>query len=681
MTIPKVALSKTMTGHNSCHMPGRSCLFALALAWLIFLPITAVHAQTAVPRYEPSDCPVQLLDNLPVGCGTLIVPADYKQPQGPTINLPVIIIQSRNPNPASDPLLYTEGGPGHTSLNAVWWLAGSAFLDDRDIIVLEQRGNLYAQPDLACDISVLWEEAPGHTSCLDSLKEKDIDLTQYTTKSIAADIKALRQALGYEQWNLYGTSYSTRLMQLVMSTDTDGIRSVILQSVSPLDDTRYEHDPEHSARAIEVMLADCAADPGCAAAYPHLETDLYALVQELNAHPLPFEFEDSESGELTTVTVDGRRLLNWMVGDAFYGPAYPPHKTAFLPLLIDQVSQGNMDLLYPWLREELSSQFSMGFAWGLYFAVNCQDDAPGITADFMAQQTAVYPQLDGYIRHAEELAICRAWDLPPAAPLAGEPFRSDIPVLILAGSYDPITPPQWGKEVAENLNNSLFYEFPSSGHNVGTDNPCADSIKVSFLNDPTAVPDTGCLAVLPTPSFILPGEIAIAPGVYHIIGDIDMGNPQRGKRALEIMAAVSLIIFLVEIGYLLVRTAVWLALRSQERTKPDLLSRIGHPLAGITAVIAWFSMLSISNINNYVLNTSPITNYFGFPSDYPPVQTLGILILLFAFFTIILLPIAFLAWKRRYWSFPERLLFNLVSLAALFYTALLVHWDLHLLLF
>ena len=96
------------------------------------------------------------------------------------------------------------------------------------------------------------------------------------------------------------------------------------------------------------MFDDCAADPACAAAYPDLESQLYTLVSRLNADPVVVEIVSRDTGEPVSVPVDGNTLLGWMVTDAFYDPAYPPYMTAYLPLLIDQVEQGNTDLLYAW---------------------------------------------------------------------------------------------------------------------------------------------------------------------------------------------------------------------------------------------------------------------------------------------------------------------------------------------
>ncbi len=643
---------------------------------LLFALPTTSHAQETTPRFEPSACPVDVPDNPPIECGYLIVPENYDKPQGSIIRLPVIIIHSRSSNPAPDPILYTEGGPGYSSLSSVWWMARSEFVNNRDAIILEQRGNLYAQPNLDCDLSVWSETEAGHTPCLDSLKEKGIDLSQYTTAAIVADIHALRQTLGYETWNLYGSSYSTRLMQLTMHLHPEGIRSVILQSTSPLNETRYEHDLEHPMRAVQMMLDDCAADPACAAAYPDLETQLVTAVHDLNADPVSFDFTDSETGEPYSVAVDGTRFLDWMTTDAFYGPARPPHKTAYMPLLIDRVAQGNTELLFPWLDDQMHGRYmDSGFAWGLYFAVNCQDDASAVTAGMMAGQTAVYPQLDGYSRWARELEICNNWGLPAAPSLITEPLSSDIPTLILAGAYDPVTPPGWGQAVAAGLSRSYYYEFPSAGHNVDTDNPCSQSIKTAFINDPTAVPDSSCIANVPGPSFILPDDVAIAPGFYNSINDIDMGNP-RGKPLLEFLAAASLILFLLVIGYLLVVSVVRLIRRDKRPA-----DRITSLVAGLTAVAGWALVILISEVNHNLSRTDYLLLHFGLPLDYPPALATAVLVPVFIILTIGLVVLTVLTWKRRDGTAWRRTFFTLAAAAAVLFAGLMIRWDLHSLLF
>jgi pimeloyl-ACP methyl ester carboxylesterase len=643
------------------------CIVAL----LTVMPLASAHAhaQADVPRFEAADCPINVPDDPPIDCGYLVVPEDYDDAQGGTIRLPVIIIHSRNENPAPDPLLYTSGGPGWSSLGSAWYFADSAFAEDRDVIILEQRGNRYAEPSLACDVSVWWEEGEGNTPCLDSLMGRGIDPSNYTTASVVADIGALQDVLGYDEWNLTGASYSTTLMLLTMRAYSEDIRGVILVSVRPPTETKYEHDPEHAARALRVLFDDCAADPACSEAYPDLETKLYSLVGRLNAEPVSFDMVSRRTGEPFSLPVDGHDVLSWIMVDAFYGPSYRPHETAYLPLLIDQVEAGKTELLYPWVDRYWTEMLTNpNWSWGFYFSVICQESLPAADPEIVAAQAAAYPELDGYVRHSADFPICEAWNLPAAPLLVTEPVQSDIPTLILAGAFDPVTPPEWSRATADNLSNSYYYEFPSAGHNVGTDNPCAERMLAAFLNDPTTAPDAGCMADVPGPEFVLSGEVTILPSIYEVhYGEVGYTKVE------DRLFFGSLWVLTAGLAVLVIAGVVSLVRRQQRETRPDLIARLAYPLAGLVAVLYVGFFLVMRSVLRYLAATNGLALRFGLPVGY---EALLIISTLAAVLTVVLVIFAVLAWVRGYWSLLGRVFFSLVTLAAAVLTGLMAYWGL-----
>jgi pimeloyl-ACP methyl ester carboxylesterase len=623
-----------------------------------------------VPRFQPSKCPIDVPRDAQVQCGYLVVPEDYDEPEGATIRLPVIVVRSRSPNPAPDPLLYTAGGPGSSSLPAVWWFAASDYVADRDVVILEQRGNRYAEPSLMCDLSVWWEEKEGHTACLDSLLEAGIDPAHYTTESIVADLDALRRVLEYDQWNLFGVSYSTGVMLHAMHLHPEGIRSVVLDSVNPPTESKYEHDPEHPAQSLRVLFDDCAAAPACAAAYPELESQLYELVGRLNADPVVYELPDLETGERFTVSVTGDRLLNWMFEDSFYLPAHLPHPTPYLPLLIDQVGRGRTDLLLPWLIRDLT-RHSPTVAHGLYLAVSCQDEIPLADPEIVATQAGSHPELGGYVRHAREREICEIWNLPASPPLVAEPIESEIPTLILGGTYDPITRPEWARaSVAQNLRKGHFYEFPDVGHVVSFYSPCAQSMVAAFLNDPTIAPDSGCMANVAGPDFVTPQDVTIQPGIYRV--QLDIGEAPRNMPRLVAMLACVLL-FVVEILYLFSAGIVRLLRRGAPPKPTERGSRLAHLLAGLVAVINAAFVVALGVLLSTLDTTNPLLLYFGLPAGYAPLLFVPVAT---ALLTVALLVFTVLAWARRYWTVPERVLFSAVTGAAVAQAGLMAYWGL-----
>jgi pimeloyl-ACP methyl ester carboxylesterase len=84
-----------------------------------------------------------------------------------------------------------------------------------------------------------------------------------------------------------------------------------------------------------------------------------------------------------------------------------------------------------------------------------------------------------------------------------------VPALILAGEYDPVTPPAFGSAAAETLPNSHYFEFRGFGHVVlfqqaAPSGPpaCAMQVMAAFVDDPAHAPDGSCVDAIPPPRFI-----------------------------------------------------------------------------------------------------------------------------------------------------------------------------------
>ena len=138
-------------------------------------PMAAPQPAPDVPvEIEAAVCPIRVPEARNVECGYLIVPADYDDPAGDKLRLPYITLHSRSGDSKPDPIIFTVGGPGYSSLDSIWGFVNSSLSEDRDIIIFEQRGNLHAQPALTCDRLFWWDES-GNMPCKDSLEEQGIE--------------------------------------------------------------------------------------------------------------------------------------------------------------------------------------------------------------------------------------------------------------------------------------------------------------------------------------------------------------------------------------------------------------------------------------------------------------------------------------------------------------------------
>ena len=69
----------------------------------------------------------------------------------------------------------------------------------------------------------------------------------------------IRAALGYGTLNLIGVSYGTRLALTVMRDFPKVVRSVVLDSVVPLEASRFEDVPKDYDARLTALFENCAA--------------------------------------------------------------------------------------------------------------------------------------------------------------------------------------------------------------------------------------------------------------------------------------------------------------------------------------------------------------------------------------------------------------------------------------
>jgi predicted esterase len=78
-----------------------------------------------------------------------------------------------------------------------------------------------------------------------------------------------------------------------------------------------------------------------------------------------------------------------------------------------------------------------------------------------------------------------------------QPFSSDLPVLVLEGEFDPVTPPRYGQQVVKNLRNGRLLILRGQGHNV-IPIGCMPKLMARFIDTADAKAlDTSCLDKLP----------------------------------------------------------------------------------------------------------------------------------------------------------------------------------------
>jgi pimeloyl-ACP methyl ester carboxylesterase len=505
--------------------PLLAALAAVAAFALVVVPGDAPAAGPAQARYEPrfesAPCPT-----LPVPfpqdarCGFLVVPENRSRPEGRTIRLAVAIVPAVSPLPAPDPIVHLTGGPGGIAIFEAQQLVDAGFNRDRDLILMNQRGTYLSEPALTCEVidrfnrrqvalpldsrSTRRKHVAATRKCRRQLVARGIDIAAYNTTENAADFADLRRALGYDRWNVFGVSYGTDLALTIVRDHPEGLRSVILDSTVPPSVVDLAGLWPNARDGFQNLFRACTAQARCRSSFPNLERTFTGLVRRLESDPVRTTVTDPNTGRPTPVALDGGALANWLVATSL---TTPPLR--HVPSWIAQLAAGDPQRIAA-SRLVVAPVAPPGFVgYGLVYGVICREWVPfDSERQVLAQGRDVLPRYPRSVlaqppQFTYMFDDCRVWDVPAAPASVREPAVSDIPTLILSGSFDSVTSLTWAYAAAETLPNSRIASIPGVGHFVAPESPCAQSIIASFLLQPDT-PDTNCVATLRPPIFVTP---------------------------------------------------------------------------------------------------------------------------------------------------------------------------------
>jgi pimeloyl-ACP methyl ester carboxylesterase len=452
-----------------------------------------------VAPVEARPCPVAV----PAGttCGFLLVPQRRDVPDGRMIKVGYAVHRSTAADRKPDPIVYSSGGPGSPSLQLTGFLVRAPFGRDRDVVVIEQRGSRLSEPHLRCpevERSLLDSlSRPGRDAaeaealtaaartCKARLTADGDDLRGYTTAEIAADVIALRSALGYRSWNLFGVSYSTRSMLAAAAADPAGTRSVVLDSFLPAQIDQYDAVAPNLRAALDRVT-------------PGLSAKLLQVVQRLNRHPVSVPITDPLTGGRRTLHLTGDDVGS-LIGEGMQDPDV----VTAVPALVQALVDGRDDLLGP--VGQVAAQLLGSHDLGLYYAVNCQDEVPFNTFGADTGPRSLFSDTDP--------AVCRGLALPPGSDAPG---ATDAPVLVVGGTFDAATPVAAARtDASARLPRSTVVEFAGVSHAVFLTNRCGRETIAAFLDAPAGFTPPCDPAVSPYRT-LQPGERYLTTRAYAL---------------------------------------------------------------------------------------------------------------------------------------------------------------------
>jgi len=432
-------------------------------------------------------------------CGWMPRAENPDDPGGRTIDIHVARIPARGRVVEPDPLVFFAGGPGQAA-SETWPVVAQSLRkinENRDILLVDQRGtgqsNALKCPQIELDeaLALDWDELARTTrECLESL---DGDPRYYTTTIAMHDIDAARAALGYETVNLYGGSYGTRAAQVYLRLFPNRVRSVVLDGVVP---QTLALGTEHAAKldqALYRVLAACDADPDCGDAFPGARDTLHRLAAQLQQEPVSVTVQHPTTGEPYTLSFDREVLAS-----SLRFLAYSPETQAMLPLLIHEAWQ---EQRFDRLASQMliaASGLQQSISQGMELSVMCAEDAPQFDAHPAREDT-----LMGDTMHKAVGIQCGVWPRGPVPPGFNEPVTADVPVLLLSGELDPVTPPEYAEAVAAHFPRAMHLVAPGQGHIVATRGCMGDLVSRFVADGDFDDLETACMARMEQTPFFL----------------------------------------------------------------------------------------------------------------------------------------------------------------------------------
>jgi len=443
----------------------------------------------SVNALELSECrigPVDSINRIKAECGVLSVAENRNHPAR-MINLNIAIIRTESIKKKNDPVIMLAGGPGQAAVETYPQVARAfvRILKHRDVILVDQRGTGKSNP-LKCefDEEVLEKIQENEELYYDELRKcvqnLDADTRFYTTTESIKDLEEVRKALNIEKWNLLGISYGTRKALTYMKMYPDAIRSVILDGVVPQQEALAQSHEKNLSNALSKQFEQCEKQPACLEAFGDVEQQMWQLFQKIEENPVEIRLQNFMSGEYEDVT-----LTKEYISLAIRMFAYSSNSMSLLPLMIAQGNHGQLETLAS-QANMIGSMMSKSMS-NVEMSIVCAEDVPF----YQNEKTEGNTILDKKLLEKTKKS-CDIWPHIIVDSSFKDPVKSDLPVLLLSGELDPVTPPEFAKTTMETLSNAQHLIAKGQGHNVFPQG-CLPKIIAQFIDDPETELDSECM--------------------------------------------------------------------------------------------------------------------------------------------------------------------------------------------
>lgn len=458
---------------------------AACLAFCGTAGTVAKERMSEVPALQPVACPIELPAELAsrISCGKVAVPRDYARPEAGSFELMVLVGRAATPTPGAAPVYFAGGGWSPSIINDTPGIM-RGIATTRDVVLFDKRGAGFSEPEICpptmveAQIAAVAADLPlsamlpalrtALRNCREDMRRRKLDPAWFNVRTTSRDLDQVRRVLGHDRIMLFGRSNGARQVLDYLAAYPQHAAAAVVDSPALPD----AYTPRASAsydRSLKLTFTACAADAACAARFPDLPGLYREAIAGLERQGLAIPDAKAPGGALIMNSADFEMLLHLML--------YSRQGIAAVPAAIEAVAKRKTAFLTPMVGIALSGMRSNREITG--HVQECRDlpslqDAPPVT------RGSDIVHLDG---------VCNFWSKP------GEPSRlpenSSVPVLLLSGRFDPITPPANARIAAAAIGSKArLVEMQQTGHGAAYTRCVVREMIPAFLDHPeAALPD------------------------------------------------------------------------------------------------------------------------------------------------------------------------------------------------
>ena len=422
----------------------------------------------------PERIPIEDDQFINVERGFVFVPISRSKADSDIIAIEIYRFKAEGGKSSVPPVFQLYGGPGFRGLGdnltaprffeqVVWPITRTV---GADLVVVGQRGIGSSKPDTLIspiksfppheEVTAEQYATAVRTACENGKRfwqAKGLDLSGFTVVEAAADVNDVRKALGYEKVIISGGSFGSHWGMTVMRFHPHIVERAVLSSLEGPDHTWDM--PSYVLNSLKRMAADADQNPELAKQVPEggLIAALTSVIERFEKKPVVVSVKHPTTGKPTSVRLDARVVRSLALG--YTASVRSRRGMQSWPADVLKLYDGD----YQRAAQEVLRR-EQGSLTASYFLLDC---ASGISRRRKIQldadpAVAVLGRINALYR-----ASIPVWEVD-----LGDDFRqnfdTEIPTLLVHGTWDVSTPLENAQELAPHFKNGKLVQVRGGSH-------------------------------------------------------------------------------------------------------------------------------------------------------------------------------------------------------------------------